>query len=282
MNQTIAHSLAKNTTVMMSSQLITWVSSFILMLVLPRSLGSEEYGRLYLAMSFTLMFQILIDFGGPYYIAKEIARGRGQALTLVVHSLALRLLLWVVSLATMIVFCHAVDYSSKVTTLILILGVAKLWESATRVFNSSFQGFEMMEYVSVGSVTERVSVTVACLVMLMMGADVVAIAVVMAFSTLLNFSVEAVFARKLFLRSIPGIQWRAVGELAKKGIPYFLYAIFAVVYYRVDAVMLSLMTTDIVVGWYGVAHRFFDVLMFLPSILATVVFPVLSRLNGVQ
>jgi O-antigen/teichoic acid export membrane protein len=61
--------------------------------------------------------------------------------------------------------------------------------------------------------------------------------------------------------------------------PYFLWSVFAIIYYRIDAVMLSLMTTESVVGWYGAAYRFFDVLMFLPSIVSWAMFPVLSRLK---
>ena len=87
------HSIAKNTTVMMGSQLVTWISTFILMLFLPRYLGSVDYGRLYLAMSLTMIFQIVIDFGGSYYIAKEISRSREHAPTLVADSIGMRILL---------------------------------------------------------------------------------------------------------------------------------------------------------------------------------------------
>jgi O-antigen/teichoic acid export membrane protein len=38
------------------------------------------------------------------------------------------------------------------------------------------------------------------------------------------------------------------------------------------------MTSDEVVGWYGAAYRFFDILMFLPSIFSIAVLPVMSRL----
>jgi O-antigen/teichoic acid export membrane protein len=54
-------------------------------------------------------------------------------------------------------------------------------------------------------------------------------------------------------------------------------AIFAVIYYRINAIMLSLQAPEAVVGWFGAAFRFFDILMFLPSILSMAVFPVLAR-----
>jgi O-antigen/teichoic acid export membrane protein len=68
--------------------------------------------------------------------------------------------------------------------------------------------------------------------------------------------------------------------LAREGLPYLLMAIFAVIYYRINAVMLSLLSPEVVVGWFGAAFRFFDILMFLPSILSMAVFPVLARSSG--
>ena len=280
MMHAVAQSIAKNTTIMMASQVITWMSSFVLMMVLPRYLGSEEYGRLYLAISLTMMLQMVIDFGGSYFIAKEVSRVRDRAMALISNSIVFRVTLWAAALIVVLLFCLFVSYSDKVIALVAILGFAKVWEVSTKVFNSGFQGFEMMEYTSFGAVAERVFVAVASVSALMLGADAVVIAVLIAVSTLLNFSVVTRFARRTFFSGTAPIRWETIRALLKEGFPYFLYSIFAVMYYRIGAVMLSLMTTDAVVGWYGAAFRFFDVLMFLPSILSFAVFPVLARLQG--
>ncbi|MEX2364618.1 MAG: polysaccharide biosynthesis C-terminal domain-containing protein, partial [Balneolaceae bacterium] len=57
-----------------------------------------------------------------------------------------------------------------------------------------------------------------------------------------------------------------------------LFSLFSVIYYRVDAVMLSAFTTETVTGWYGGAFRFFDMVMMLPLIYKAVIFPVFSKL----
>src|SRR6266404_2680946 len=93
-----ATSITKNTTVMMTSQMITWISSFILMMFLPRYLGSDEYGRLYLAISITMIFQIIIEFGGNYSIPKEVSRHPERAPALAANFIGLRVLLWACSL----------------------------------------------------------------------------------------------------------------------------------------------------------------------------------------
>ncbi len=278
MTQDAATSIARNTTVMIISQGATWISSFILMLVLPRHLGSEDYGRLYLAVSLTMMFQIVIDFGGSYYIAKEVARYPEKAPELITHSIVLRSVLWLGSMGAMLLIATFAQYSTTVTLLILILGTAKLWEGAAHVLVSCFQGFEMMRYPSIGAIVERVVVTGTGLFALLHGANSVVIAILMGAGSLLSFGLLSRFMRKS-VSSLPHVDWGVVLDLLKVGTPYFLYSIFAVVYYRMDAVLLSIMAPEYVVGCYGAAYRFFDVLMFLPSIFSLAAFPVLSRLT---
>jgi O-antigen/teichoic acid export membrane protein len=264
---------------MLTSQVVTWISSFVLMLFLPRYLGSEDYGRLYLAMSIAMIFQLVIEFGGPYLIMKEVSRAREKTPSLLVNSLVIRLIMWVISIVAMIAMAYVAGYSATVTTLIIIFGVSKLWEGAGKVLGSCFQGFEMMQYPALGAIVERIVVAVCGVIALLLGAHSIVIAVIWVASSLLNFGVVASFTRRI-VSVLPEIHWADVKTLTRAGFPYFLWSVFAVVYYRVDAVMLSLMTPEVVVGWYGAAYRFFDILMFLPSIFSIAMYPVLSKLWG--
>lgn len=277
MRQEVMQSIAKNSRVMMGSQVITWISSFILMMFLPRYLGSADYGRLYLAVSTTLIFQMMIDFGGHYFIPKEVARDREATPRLVVNIIALRIVLWLLSLVMIIALALLFKYSATVTALLIILGASKLWESAGRALSSCFQGWEMMKFPMMGAVVERIFITVTGITALLLGANAIVIAVLMAIGTLLHSSVVIKYAPKI-ISHVPQVEWKAVLGLVKSGAPYFLWSVFAVIYYRVDAIMLPLWCPEAVVGWYGAAYRFFDVFMFLPSIIATTVLPILSRL----
>ncbi|MBI3005425.1 MAG: flippase [Ignavibacteriales bacterium] len=281
MSKSVAESVANNAVIMMGSQVITWISSIVLMLFLPRYLGSEDYGRLYLAISLTMIFQIIIDFGGHYFIAKEVSRNRESAPQLLANSSALRMFMWFMSIVVIVALCLVAGYSGLVTSLILILGMAKLWEGVGKVMNSCFQGFEMMRFPVLGSIAERVFVTAAGVVALMLGQGSVTIALIMALSTFLNALVVSHFLPRI-VSKVPHVDMNEVKNLLKLGAPYFLFSMFAVLYFRVDTVMLSLMVPEAVVGWFGAAHRLFDSMMFLPSISSLVLLPVFSKLWNKQ
>src|SRR5258707_7971169 len=172
-------SITKNTMVMMSSQLITWVSSFILMMFLPRYLASEDYGRLYLAISIGMIFQIVIEFGGNYFIPKEISRHPGRAASLAMNFIGIRTGLWACSVIVMIVLAYVAGYSGQVRILILIIGIAKLWEGAGGVLRNCMQGFEKMEYASLAIIAERLFLTLVGVTALLMGAHAITIAIIM-------------------------------------------------------------------------------------------------------
>src|ERR1700741_5295325 len=127
MNIDIANSVAKNTAVQMAQQLITWASSFLLMLFMPRYLGPINYGRLYLAMSISGIFLMLIDFDGRIGISKRIARSRDETPNILVNAIGFRLLFWVVAFTGMMAFAFIANYPPVVRLLILIFGIEILW-----------------------------------------------------------------------------------------------------------------------------------------------------------
>jgi hypothetical protein len=111
------------------------------------------------------------------------------------------------------------------------------------------------------------------------GAGSVEVAIIMTIGAFINLVICIKFV-PLIVNRIPPFRFDTSYHLLKYSLPYFMWSIFAVIYYRIDAVMLSTMTSEEVVGWYGGAYRFFDIIMFLPAIFTTVVFPIFSKLWG--
>lgn len=281
MDNEIAKSVAKNTTIQMVQQLITWSSSFVLMLFLPRLLGPENYGALFLGMSVAGIFSMFVIFDGRIGVAKRIARDRDEASKIVTNALGMRVMFWCVSFAAMMLFGYIVKYPPMVKALLLIFGLEMLWGGLHQVFLGTFLGFESVQFSSVGAIVERVFISLAGVTALLLGVGTIGIALIMISGTLLNFLLCARFIRR-FIGRLQEFDWSVARRFMREGIPYLLWTIFGVVYYRVDSVMLSLMAPPVVVGWYGAAYKFFDMLVFLPSIYSLSILPVLSKLWGKQ
>jgi O-antigen/teichoic acid export membrane protein len=272
----IRKTVAKNFTVLFGAKIITWISGFVLLLFLPRYLGSEDYGRLYLALSIKMILGIIVDFGGGYLIPKEVARSQETGNHILNNYLLLRVLLWICCIGIILLISHLLGYSSQVRLLILVLSVSLLWEGIYKGYKSYFQGIERMEYPSLGGIARRIFVAVFAVAALLLGAHSLVIAVIMTAGSFLYLLIIIWFSR-----SYTTFSFKLDGKLfslLQASIPYFLFSLFGVIYYRVDAIMLSSFTNDTVTGWYGGAYRFFDIVMVLPLIYQTVIYPVFSKL----
>ncbi|KJR47089.1 capsular polysaccharide biosynthesis protein [Desulfosporosinus sp. I2] len=67
--------------------------------------------------------------------------------------------------------------------------------------------------------------------------------------------------------------------MLKRGLPYGIAVIFLFVYFQIDMLMLSLMRPTIEVGIYSAAYRLISVLLFIPGILTSVLYPILFQLG---
>ena len=275
----IARSVAKNTAIQFIQQVMTWVSGFALTIFLPRYLGPESFGRLYLAEMVAGLFVIVVTYDGKFSIAKYVSRSREEAGNILVNSLVLRVGLWVIAFGAMMIFALSVNYPAPVVVMIAIFGAEMLWVSTRAVYCGVFLGFEEMTWTAVSAIAERFFVAAVGITALVLGGREVVIAVVMAAGTLLNYLILARAAR-VIVPKLPKFEWARTRALLHQGFPFLLWTIFGIVYYRIDTVMLSFFTPEKVVGWYGAAYKLFDVLVFVPSIFSIAILPVLSKLYG--
>ncbi len=277
MNEQTA-SIARNTKIMMTAQLITWASSFVLMSYLPRYLGAEEYGKLYFGMSISALAALLMDLGLTMLIVREVARDHGKISSFFFNGGALRIFAWAVSLVITLGFVVLSGYPTTTIEIVLILGIGNLFLGGYEIIHRIFVGLERLEFRSIGMVSEKVFLAIVGVTMLKMGHGPIAIAFVILLSLLLNFLVSYYFLRRITPLNPQEFRPSTWPSLLREGFPFMISMVFGFIFYRVDVMMLSRMTNDAVVGWYGAPYRLFDTLMFFPVILNTAVYPVLSRL----
>lgn len=270
-------SILNNTKTMFAAQIITWTSSFFLMMFLPRSLGADDYGSLYFAISVTTLGGLIIDLGLSNFFVKEAARDKTKVNTIFMNGTALRIAVWLIAMAVMFLYFSITGHSSNMLSLLLILGFQKLLETISDLVHRVFQSYERLGYRSIAVIIERVSLAVITILMLISGFGVITVALIMALSTFLNFITSIYLLPRLVILKlkITPSSWM---KLMRGSLPFLISTFFSFVYYRIDVIMLASMTNESVVGWYGAPYKLFDTMMFFPSILQMAVFPVFARL----
>ncbi len=277
--------LAKNFSMLMSSQLTTFALAIAATVVIPRFLGAEVIGRLQLATAIWALGAAVMKFGMDLAITKAVARDPQVIGELAATALATRLVLTIPVSAVVFMYALGVGYSRQVLVLLVILGVGALAESMGSVSDSILLGVERVGAISVAAISGRLIAVVGAVGLLLLGFDVYAVAIVGVAGVIVTAAIQvraavAVWAELDGVR--PGrVNRDAMFALLAECRPYFWIVFFMIAYQQVDTVIISLVVAnDAVLGWYSVYDRLAGTLMFVPAVFMTVVYPTLSRLYG--
>lgn len=268
-----------NIVISLLGQAITWISTILLTVAYGRFLGDAGFGELYFAITFVSLIGFPIEFGFNQLLTRDVAQKPERAVRYLANTLALKFLLWLPFYGLLVGLSRVLGYAPGELQLVAICGVTLLSTSITNTFAGLHSAFGRTYFSTVGSIFERVIDACAGILLLKLGAGVEVMALVLMVGSLIDTIWQGVwcFAKIGFdLR----IDRTLMIALFKSSIPFLLYGILGVIYYRIDTVMLSLMTNNTVVGWYGAAYRLFDTLLFLPSlVISAIMYPIFSKLS---
>lgn len=268
--------IARNASVLMASQGITWALTLALTVVLPRYLGAGGVGRLHLANAVWGMLGVLMTFGMDTLLTKTIARTPGRAAELVAATAAVRLALFLPALAAALVWGSSLGYPPETIQVIVVVGVAALVWQINGACQAALQGLEHMGAVSLGTIAGKAVNTLVCIALLLLGGSVLSVALVGVAAAAVTLAVQfraLVRVQRPALQVDPALAW----QVLRDGQPYLLSSLFLVGYQQVDVIVLALLADERTVGWYAASGQLFGTLLFIPTVFITAVFPALAR-----
>lgn len=276
----MGRTIAKNATVLMAAQLVTWSLTLILTIFLPRYLGAANIGKLQFANAMWAIVSVLVTFGMDTQMTKDIARTPEHALRLFGNTIVLRSGLHALGFLAFLAYLWLFRdrYPPETAYVVCIVGISSLIWQFNSACQAVLQALERMEYISIANVAGKAVNTLVCVGALLSGLGVYAVAVVAVLAALVTLTIELGALRRLI--GLGGLRFDRpeAGRLLRAGFPYFMGAVFLVVYMQVDIIIMSLLLDERAVGWYGAASQLFGTFLFIPTVFVTAVFPSLSRL----
>lgn len=266
-----------NTALSLASQLITWTSTLLLMAAYGRYLGATKFGELYFAVTFAALVGFPVDLGFNQQIIRDVAQAPEKAQRYLTAALVLKSALWFPLYGAMLAVASALGYSTEQRALIAICGLV-LWSSAlSSAFGAIHSGHHRSGLAAIATVVEKGLGAAVAILLLREGAGVEAMAVVLLGGSLAGLAWQAFWYGRL-VGITPHWDSAVARGLVRAGVPFLAYGVLGVLYYRIDTVMLSLMTNVEVVGWYGASYRLFDTLTFVPAlIVSATIAPVMAK-----
>jgi O-antigen/teichoic acid export membrane protein len=268
--------ILKNAAFLFLGQIITGLLSLLVAVYVPRYVGPTGLGEMSLASSLLAITSTLLALGMGVLITRDIARDPEKAPELVGAALATRMVLALPSLGLVALVAWLVHYPPHTQVVIAIASIGMVAGSLMLPFDSGFQAFEKMKFNSFTAIISEAVIALASVIVVLLGHGVIMLTTIGTIAALVVLFLNVYWWRKLS-RVHLHINFRLMRYLLVSGLPFWATGLFLTIYLYVDSVMLSVMTNRAVVGWYAMPTKLFGLLLFIPTILGTAMFPALAR-----
>ncbi len=271
-----ARVIFKNTVALSVATVLARAISAVVGIFVTRYLGPAASGEYATASTFVSMVILFTDFGLGQYIVQEGSREPKKLPGYLGNTLVFRALLILVVDVIMWLAAKPLGYDSNVITMVAIFGLANGAGALNNMFYNYFQARQEMYIAAIYQFLSTFLIGLGTIVVLVLRYGVIQIAwaqaVVIACITLLLYRAVT---KATCLRLEP----RSLGLMLRGGLPFGIAYLFYYIYFQIDSFMLSLMSSTVEVGTYAAAYRLISVLLFIPGILTSVLYPILYQLG---
>ena len=264
--------VARNLSALAGGQVVTWTMTLIWTLIVPRALGPVGLGIVVSAQSVAGVLGIVLGLGTRQYLVREMVLRPGEGPRLVGTALVLRLMLAPLVGVAAVLWAYFAHYSHEAAAVLYLITAMTIFTLLSEPMQAGFQAIERMKYLAFADVFNKSAQSVIGIALVIVGFRAVGIATSMA-----CIAAIVVVLNILWLRRFLRIDLRTSGDrlvsMTKQSLSFWAFGLFAFVYFWIDTIMLTLMTSPHVVGWYGATMNVLQTLMFLPVLVSTAWLP---------
>ena len=255
--------------------------SFLITVVVARYLGPEEFGLFSYAISVSALFAAAGHMGLSGLVVREIVKKPDERGTTLGTTLGLKLIGMGGGYLLLLLYAGLYEGFSSIEFALLAIAGAVLLLRPFDIVDFWFQAFVQARYVTFARISGLLVSSALKLSFVFFGASViyfVAANVMQAFVVAAMFLV--LYSTKSSIKfSEWSFSWARAKELFGQGWMVYLGSIFAVIYLKVDQVMLRWFEGTESVGIYAVAAQFSEAWYFVPAAIVTSLFPKLIKLR---
>ena len=269
--------LAKNTTILFIGNMISYLLGFFTTIYTARYLGVQGFGILSLALSITGIFGVFTDLGLGTLTTREVSRNKSKANKYIGNTAVMKVFLAFLTFGLISLTVYILGYPQTVKNVVYIITLSVIFSAFTGIFNSIFQAFEKMEYMSLNIILNAVLMFTGVLTVIYYGLDIIALSAVYFISSgIILILTFLIYSWKFFLPKIH-LDLNFWKPTLKEASFFGISSILIVIYFYIDSVMLSVMVGNSAVGIYNAAYKLIFVLLFIPNVFVTSIFPVMSQ-----
>lgn len=271
-----------NASWMMAERLLHIGVGFVMAVLLARYLGPEQFGVLSYAIAMTAIFASAGHMGLAGLVVREVVRKPEIIPETLGTTFVLKLSGMVVGFALVLLYALLFEEIGGTEFWMLLIVASAIFFQTFDVVEYWFQSQVQARYPAIAKSSAVLLAAAIKLLLIFSGAGLMAF----AFAHTVQFMFAALLLALLYKGTtrLSLTDWTAsfakARELLSQGWIIYLGSIFAVIYMKIDQVMLKWMVGAEAVGTYAVAAQLSEAWYFLPTAIVASFFPKLIKLHA--
>lgn len=278
-----AGALVRNTMWLAGGRVASQLMAVLLTVVLARGLGTAGFGQYAFVGAIVVIGNVVTTFGTGSLLVREIAGGRGDPARLLATALGLQLVL---SAGFVLLVVAGAGWlpnrTGEVVSALRIYTLTLFPLAFTSVLSAALRGWERMDLAAMLDVGTAALQTVAALVAARAGAHLPALMLCLLFAQ----TAAVAFGWLLCRIARPGFRLAAstapaaLVPMFKRVWPFALLAGLGMASQRIGVLLLALLASDALAGWFAAAARIVEGLKLTHYAFLGALGPLASRLGA--
>jgi O-antigen/teichoic acid export membrane protein len=270
--------LVKNTLYLTVAQALTIPLAMVIHAMMGRYLGPEVLGQIYLATTVVSFGFLAVEWGSQGSLPALVARDRKLAETALGSSFLWRLVVGAVAYVLLAVGCHLLGYDSTFQWALGLSFLNALVSAYIGACKDAIRGFERTDIPAVAHVGQQFLSTVLVIAVLILGGKLklALLSQVVASAVVLFFIWRSLHSIGIGRLSFEKGTMKAV---LREGTPFVFFALAMTLQPYIDALYLSKLAPEEVMGYHAVARRLVGVLLLPATAMIGALYPTLCRLR---
>lgn len=266
----------KNTSWLFAEKILRMVVGLFVVIWVARYLGPEQFGLLSYAQSFVGLFTAIAALGLNGIVVRELVKDESRSDELIGTAFWLKLL---GAFGVLCILAIAINFTSNdnyTNMLVFIIASATIFQSFN-VVDFYFQSKVMSKYVVYANIISLFISSLVKIALILNEAPLIAFAWVILFDSFVLTCGFIYFYLKHSSLKIKHLTFKRETAVAllKDSWPLILSGIVISIYMKIDQVMIKEMMNSEAVGQYAAAVRISELWYFIPTVIASSLFPAL-------
>lgn len=249
------------------------------------AVGSSEYGFYFSLFSFSILFNIILDFGITNFNNREISQNRDKLVKYLSNIVVFKFFLTIVYALVAFIIAYAFGYDSRQIYILSILIFNQILSSFILYFRSNISGLHFFKIDSILSVLDRFILIL--IVGLLLWGNIIdkpfkiewfVYSQTISYTVTLLISFLFVLSKSGFFRLQYDVKF--ILKLLRKTYPYALLTLLMAVYFRIDIVFIERLLPDgeYEAGIYAQAFRLLDAFAMYAVMFSQLLLPMFSSM----